>query len=76
MSQILRIDDDGADEEGPNDIDISRMNGAARNDDYTIGGSTNLQQELHTLIKEYNDIFSYSVKGRSMDVPPMEFDVE
>jgi len=40
MSQILGIDDDGADEDGPNDIDISRMNGSARNDDYTIGGST------------------------------------
>ena len=76
MSQILGIDDDGADEAGPNDIDISRMNGTARNDDYTIGGSTHLQQELHTLIKEYDDIFSYSVKGRSMDVPPMEFNVD
>ena len=42
MSQILGIDDDGADEEGPNDLDISRMNGTARNDDYTIGGSTHL----------------------------------
>jgi len=76
MSRILGMDDDGADEEGPNDIDISRINGAPRNDDYTIGGSTNLQQELHSLIKEYDDIFSYSVKGRSMDVPPMEFDVD
>ena len=76
MSQILGIDDYGADEERPNDIDISRMNEAARNDDYTIGGSTNLQQELHSLIKEYDDIFTYSVKGRSMDVPPMEFDVD
>jgi len=27
-------------------------------------------------IKEYDDIFSYSVKGRSMDVPPREFDVD
>jgi hypothetical protein len=70
------MDDDGADEEGPNDIDISRINGPPRNDDYTIGGSTNLQQELHSLIIEYDDIFWYSVKGRSMDVPPMEFDVD
>ena len=76
MSQILGIDDYGADEEGPNDIDISRINGSTRNNDYTIGGSTNLQQELHSLIKEYDNIFSYSVKGRSMDVPPMEFDVD
>ena len=50
------------------------MNGEVRNDDYTIGGSTILQENLHALIKEY-DIFSYSVKGRSMDdVPLMEFD--
>ena len=70
------IDDDGTDEDGPNDIDISRMNGSARNDDYTIGGSPALQDKLHALIKEYDDIFSYSVKGRSMDVPPMEFDVD
>ena len=75
MSQILGIDDDGA-EEGPNDIDISRMNGSARNDDYTIGGSPALQEDLHALIKEYDDIFSYSVKGRSMHVPPMEIDVD
>jgi hypothetical protein len=76
MSQILGIDDDGADEDGPNDIDISRMNGSARNDDYTIGGSPALQDNLHALIKEFDDIFSYSVKGRSMDVPPMEIDVD
>ena len=76
MSQILGIDDDRADEEGPNDIDISRMNGAARDDDYTIGGSTILQKELHSLIKEYDDIFSYSVKGKSMAVPPMQFEVD
>ena len=36
MSHILGIDNDGADEEGPNDIEISRMNGEARNADYTI----------------------------------------
>ena len=51
MSQILGINKDGADEEGPNDIDISRMNGSARNDDYTIRGSPALQEKLHTLIK-------------------------
>ena len=47
MSQLLGIDDDGADDDGQNDIDISRMNGSARNDDYTIGGSTALQDNLH-----------------------------
>ena len=63
MSQLLGIDDDGADEEGPNDIDISRMNGAARNYDYTIGGSKNLQRELHSLINEYEDISAIRSKG-------------
>ena len=76
ISQILGIDDDGADEEGPNDIVISRMNDKARNDDYTMGGFPNLQQELHSLIHEFDNIFSYSVKGRSMDVAPMEFEVD
>jgi len=76
MRKILGIDDDGADEEGLNDIDISRMNGTARNDDYTIGGSPALQKHLHALIKEYDDIVSCSVRGKSMEVPPMEFDVD
>ena len=35
-----------------------------------------LYKKLCTPIKEYDDIFSYSIKGRSMDVPPMEFDVD
>ena len=39
MSQILDIDDESADEDGPNDIDTSRMNETTRNDDYSIGGS-------------------------------------
>ena len=51
------------------------MNGSVRNDDNTIGGSPALQENIYN-IKEYDDIFSYSVKGRSMDVPPMEFDVD
>ena len=41
-----------------------------------MGGSENLQATLSALIEEYNDIFSYSVKGRSMDVPPMEFSLD
>ena len=35
-----------------------------------------MQASLGTLIEEYSDNFSYSVKGRSMDVPPMEFDID
>ena len=76
MSQILGIDDNGVNKEVPNGIDISGMNGSARNDDYTIGDYPTLQEKLHALITEYGDIFCYSVKGRSVDVPPMEFDVD
>ena len=76
MSQIQGIDDDSADEEIQNDIDISRMNGTAMNDDYTIRVSPALQEHRHALKKEYDDIFSYFIKGRSMEVPAMEFDVD
>jgi len=41
-----------------------------------MGGSENLQATLDALIEEYSDIFSYSVKGRSMDIPPMEFSLD
>ena len=75
MSEILEFDDDGADEDGQKDIDISRTNASSDNNDYTMEGSEKLQASLTDLIKEY-DIFSYSVKGRSMDVPPMEFKVD
>jgi len=47
VRQILRIDYDRADEEGLNDIDISRMNDSSRNDDYTIGGSLALQEMFY-----------------------------
>ena len=30
MNQIIGINDDRVDEDGPNDIDISRINGSAR----------------------------------------------
>ena len=76
LSEVLEFDDDGADEEGQNDIDISRMKEGSDNKDYTMGGSEKLQNALTDLITEYDDIFSYSVKGRSMDVPPMEFTVD
>jgi hypothetical protein len=75
LSEILGFDDDGADEEGPNDIDISRMTENAPNDDYTIGGSPELQSGIRALIGEYKDIFSYSVKGKAVNVPSMEFTV-
>ena len=61
MRDMLGYDDDGVDEDGVNDIDITRM--------------VHLQQALHTVIREFSDIFRYSVKGKAMDVPPMEFTI-
>ena len=52
MSELLGIDDNGANEDGPYDIDVSRMNGSVRNDDYTMGGSPALHRQLHGLIQE------------------------
>ena len=73
ISELLGFEDDGADEEGPNDIDAPLRAIQGDTKDYTMGGSEKLQAALGVLIEEYNDIFSYSVKGRSMEVPPMEF---
>ena len=74
LSEVLEFDDDGADEEGKNDI--SRMKEGSDNKDYTMGGSEKLQNALADLITEYDDIFTSSVKDRSMDVSPMKFTVE
>ena len=41
-----------------------------------MGGSEKLQNVLTDLITEHDNTFSYSVKGRSIDVPPMEFSVD
>jgi len=64
---------DGADEERPNDIDAPLRAIQSDTKDYTMDGSGKLQASLGALIAEYNDIFSYSVKGRSMDVPQWNF---
>ena len=32
--------------------------------------------KLRTLLQQYSDKFSYSVKGKAMDVPPMEFTID
>ena len=68
-------DDDGADD-GVNDIDITRMDQTSTNNDCQLAGSQHLQTALHVLIAEFFDIFSYSVNGKAMDVPPMEFTVD
>ena len=76
MSDLLTYDDEGVDESGPNDIDYLRMLPGQTNDDFTIGGSFDLQQRIRKLLHEYADIFSFNVKGKAMSVPPMEFTVD
>jgi hypothetical protein len=73
ISELLGFEDDGADEEGPNDIDAPLRAIQRDTKDYTMGGSEKLQAALGALIEEYNDIFSNSFKGRSMDVPQWNF---
>ena len=46
------------------------------NEDFTIGGSVDLQQRICALLTNYEDIFSFNVKGKAMSVPPMEFTVD
>jgi hypothetical protein len=75
MSDLLEYDDDGSSTDGPNDIDVTRMLPGAANNDYDIGGSPFLQGQIKILMGEYNDIFSYNVKGKAMSVPPMQFSV-
>ena len=43
LSEILEFDDDGVDEDGQNNIGISRMNTSNKNNDYTIEGSEKRQ---------------------------------
>jgi len=53
-------DDDGADEDGVNDIDNTRMVQNNLNNDYQLGA-------LHSLIAEFSNTVSYSVKGKAME---------
>ena len=76
MSDLLTHDDEGVDENGPNDIEYSRMSPGQTNDDFTIGDSSDHQQRIRTLLTEYADIFSFNVKAKVMSVPPMEFTVD
>jgi len=76
ICELLQHDDDAIDAEGPNDIDISRMvPGGQTNNDFTIGGSPEFQHKIWNLLTEYDDIFSFNVKGKAMAVPPMHFKV-
>jgi len=65
------------DPDGPNDIDVSRMlTGGGKNNDFTIGGSPELQLRIRDILHDFRDIFSYNVKGKAMAVPPMAFTVD
>jgi len=49
-------------------------NGTANND-YTIGGNPEFHKQMRQLLNEYDNIFSYNVKGKAMSVPPMTLTV-
>ena len=70
MRDMLGYDDDGADEYGVNDIDITRMDGETHQHQQWL--STGGSQYLHAVITEFHDIFSHSVKVNAMDVPPVD----
>ena len=76
MSNILACDDNGANEDEQNNIEIPRMKQGGEKKDYTLGDSKKLQAQLTDLFTEHAEIFSYSVKGLSTGVSPMEFTVE
>ena len=69
MSDLLTHDDEGVDENGQNDIEYIRMLPGHSNEDFTLGGSANLQQRIRALLTNYVDIFSFNVKGNAMSVP-------
>jgi len=45
------------------------------NNGFTIGGSPEFQQRIRKLLHEYDDMFSYNVKGKAMTVSPITFTV-
>jgi hypothetical protein len=69
LSNILACDDDGANDDEQNDVNIPRIKQGGDKD------SEKLQAQLTDLFTEHADIFSYSVKGPT-DVSPMEFTVD
>ena len=60
LSEVLEYGDDGAYEEGQNDIDISRMKEDSK--DYTMGGSEKLQ---HALTSSRNIMISSAILSRA-----------
>ena len=60
MSDILAFDDDdGANEDEQDDIDILRMTKGREHKEYMMGYSEISQAQLTDLITEHADIFSY-----------------
>jgi hypothetical protein len=71
MSELLHHDEDAIDPDGPNDIDVSKMDtNGCTNNDFTIGGFPALQLRLREILHEFNNIFIYNVKEKAMAVPP------
>jgi len=52
------------------------VTGDQTNNDFMIGGPPEFQQRIRNVLTEYDDIFSFNVKGKSMAVPPMHFTVD
>jgi len=52
------------------------MSHGQTNDNFTVGGSTDLQHRIRALLTEYTDIFSFNVKGKAISVPPMKFTLD
>ena len=75
MSEMLGYDDDRADDQGVNDIDTTLMAPNVPNEDNILEGHQHYRPSF-ALIQQYRDIFSHSVKGKAMDVPPMEFTID
>ena len=70
-SELLHHDEDAVDSDGLNDIDVSRMlTGGSNNNDFTIGGSPEIQIRIRDILNEFWNIFSHNVKGKAMAVPP------
>ena len=68
MSDLLTHDDECVDENGPNDIEYLRMLPGQTNEDFTMGGSTDLHKRIRAPLTEYTEFFSYNVKGKAMSV--------
>ena len=68
MSELLHHDEDSIDPNGTNYIDVSRViNGCP--DEFTIGVSPALQLRIREILHEFNNFFSYNVKGKRSPCP-------